>query len=127
MTHIDATIPAVRRRHRGPKPPQPFDKRTLVGRRTVALAATYRARLGAAAADPVMMAEIDKAARLTALAEAAAARALRADPKVSLDDVVRLTRLADISVRRLHLDRHMKPQSAPSLADYLRSPEGEQP
>ena len=91
MTHIDATVPSVQRRRRGPKPHQPFDKRTLIGRRAVALAATYRARLGAAAADPVVTAAIDKAARLTALAEDAAARALRADPRVSLDDVVRLT------------------------------------
>jgi hypothetical protein len=84
----------------------------------VALAATYRARLGAAAADPVVTAAIEKAARLTALAEQAAARALRADPKVTLDDVVRLTRLADLSVRALHLDRHNTKQQL-SLADYL--------
>jgi hypothetical protein len=94
-------------------------KRTLIGRRTVALAATFRARLGEAAADPVLLAAIDKAARLVALAESVQARALRADPKISLDDVVRVERLADIAVRRLRLDRHAKP-AAPSLADYLR-------
>lgn len=118
MTHVDATVPPIHRRHRGPKPRQPFDKRTLIGRRAVTLAATYRARLGAAAADPVVTAAIEKAARLTALAESAAARALRADPRVTLDDVVRLTRLADVSVRRLHLDRHNATQ-APTLASYL--------
>jgi hypothetical protein len=118
MTHVDATVPPIHRRHRGPKPRQPFDKRTLIGRRAVALAATYRARLGAAAADPVVTAAIDKAAQLTALAEDAAARALRADPKVTLDDVVRLTRLADVSVRRLHLD-HRNTTQQPKLSDYL--------
>ena len=60
------------------------------------------------------------AARLTALAEDAAARATRADPKVTLDDVVRLTRLADASVRRLHLDQRNAP-TTPTLTDYLRS------
>src|SRR5262249_13111374 len=122
MTQVDAVLPRwrryPRRNKRTPRPPQPFDKRTLIGRRAVALAATYRARLGAAAADPVVLAAVEKAAQLTALAEDAAARALRADPKVTLDDVVRLTRLADLSVRRLHLDRHNAKQ-APTLADYL--------
>jgi hypothetical protein len=101
-----------------------IDKRSVLGRRSVALAATYRARLGAVAADPVVTAAIEKAARLTALAEDASARALRADPKVTLDDVVRLTRLADLSVRALHLDRHNTKQQ-PSLTDYLAARGGE--
>jgi hypothetical protein len=68
----------------------------------------------------LLLSAIDRAAQLQALAEQAAARALRADPKVSLDDLVRLQRLADISVRRLRLDqRQTKPQ--PTLADYLVS------
>jgi hypothetical protein len=56
-----------------------------------------------------------------ALSEAASARALRADPKVSLDDIVRLQRAAVAAMRRLHLDRH-KPQASGerTLGDLLR-------
>jgi hypothetical protein len=60
---------------------------------------------------------IDKAAELTALAEDLRARMLRADPAANADDVVRLQRLADASVRRLNLSSAAKKQ--PSLADYL--------
>jgi hypothetical protein len=101
--------------------PVRIDKRLVIGRRIKELTATFRARLGLDEADPdpVLLAAIDKAARLTALAEDASARALRADPAISLDDVVRLSRWADLCVRRLHLDRHnTKPQS--SLAGLLR-------
>jgi hypothetical protein len=66
-----------------------------------------------------LLTAIERAATLQALAEDAAARALRGDPKVAYDDVVRLSRLADISVRRLRLDRHNTPQ--PKLSDYLRA------
>jgi len=111
-----ADRPVKRRR---PRPGRPFDKRTRTGRRTAELAVHFRARLGVAdAGDPLLLAQIEHAARLVALSEAASARALRADPDISLDDVVRLQRLADQSVRRLRLDRH-KPPSAPGLADYL--------
>jgi len=58
---------------------------------------------------------------LTALAEDAAARATRGT--ATLDDVVRLTRLADISVRRLRLDRHKTKQA--SLSDYLAARGGQ--
>jgi hypothetical protein len=103
-----------------------IDKRLAIGRRIKQLTATFRARVGFDVdQDPVLLTAIDKAAQLTALAEDAAARALRADPKVTLDDVVRLTRLADLSVRRLHLDRHNTKQP-PSLADYLAAHGGEQ-
>jgi hypothetical protein len=96
--------------------------RFAVGRRIKLLTAAFRERAGLDVSDPdpVLLAAVEKAARLTALAEDAAARATRADPKVSLDDVVRMTRLADLSVRRLHLDRRNTKQQ-PSLADYLRA------
>ena len=96
-----------------------IDKRLVLGRRVFELVDVFRTRVGLDVdQDPVLLAAVEKAARLTALAEDAAARATRADPKVTLDDVVRLTRLADISVRRLHLDRHVA-QRPPTLAEYL--------
>jgi len=101
------------------------DKRYAIGRRIKGLTAVYRERLCLGAdPDPVLLAAVDKAAQLTALAEDAAARALRADPTISLDDVVRLTRLADLSVRRLHLDRRNTTQTTPTLSDYLAARSG---
>jgi hypothetical protein len=113
-------MPPKRRRRRGPKPRQPFDKRTLLGRRAVQLAGVFRARLGPDGDDPVLLVEVERAAHLVALSEAASARALRADPKVSLDDIVRLQRAAVAAMRRLHLDRHKPQQAGLSLADILR-------
>jgi len=77
---------------------RPFDKRYLPGRKVKAFEAMFRERLGAAASDPVTSAAISRAAELAALAEVARARALMADPGVSLDDVVRLSRAADMAV-----------------------------
>jgi hypothetical protein len=111
---------AAKTTRQGKRAPVSVDMRFAIGRRIKQLTATFRERVGLGAdPDPVLLAAVEKAARLTALAEDASARALRADPKVTLDDVVRLTRLADISVRRLNLDRHKAP-SGPSLADIIR-------
>jgi hypothetical protein len=65
-----------------------------------------------------MTVAIERAAQLQALAEEARARALRGDPKVTLDDVVRLNRLAEHAVRALRLDRHHMAQ-APTLTELL--------
>jgi hypothetical protein len=96
------------------------DKRFAIGKRIAQLAAVYaeRAGLDASNPDPVLQAAVEKAALLTGLAEQASAGAARADPKVGLDDVVRLNRLADLVVRRLHLDQRRRP-TAPSLSSYL--------
>ena len=111
----------VRPSRNGRRAPVQIDRRFKIGQRIDLLATTFGDRVGLDESnpDPVLLAAVEKAARLTALAEDAAARATRADPAISLDDVVRLTRLADISVRRLHLDQRTKQQ--PSLADFLRS------
>jgi hypothetical protein len=128
MTHVDAVLPRwkryPRRNKRTPKPRQPFDKRTGAGRRAHALTNHFRQRLGSIADDPVTATAIERAAQLQALAEEARARALRSDPKVTLDDVVRLNRLAEHAVRALHLDRHNMKQQ-PSLADYLAARGGQ--
>jgi hypothetical protein len=81
----------------------------------------FRERLnGDAANDPVLAAAVERAAELQALAEHLRGAALRGDPAATPNAIVRITRLADLSVKRLHLDR--KPQQAgPTLADYLRA------
>jgi hypothetical protein len=111
----------------GKRAPVSIDKRFVIGRRIKQLTAAFCARVGADVdQDPVLLAAVEKAAQLTALAEDAAAKATRADPKVSLDDVVRLTRLADISVRRLRLDQRNVKQP-PKLSDYLAARGGSTP
>jgi transposase len=118
---VASRVPAPKRRnHR--KARVQIDKRFALGRRIKQLTAAFRERVGPDAdQDPVLLAAVEKAARLTALAEDAAARATRGT--ATLDDVVRLTRLADISVRRLRLDRHKVP-TTPSLAGLLRDEAG---
>jgi hypothetical protein len=73
-----------------------IDKRFTFGRRVKEVTLTFRARLSLDVdPDPLLLTAIERAEQLQALAEQAAARALRADPKVAYDDVVRLNRLAD--------------------------------
>jgi hypothetical protein len=103
-----------------------IDKRFVLGRRVKELVATFRARLGPIADDPVLAANVKKAAELQALAEESRARALRANATATLNDVVRLSRLADYAVRKLQLDRHVKP-SVPSLLNYLAARREGQP
>jgi hypothetical protein len=112
-------MPPARRRHRGPKPREPFDKRTLLGRRVVELAATFSTRLGEDAGDPILQVQVERAARLVAYSEVLSARALRADPAICPDDVIRASRAADHAMRRLNLDRHKAP-SGLTLADIIR-------
>ncbi len=126
MAHVDAAMPPVRRRRRGPKPRQPFDKRTLLGRRVVELIATFCARLGEDAGDPVLQVQIERAARLVAFSEQLSARALRADPAVSPDDVIRASRAADHAMRRLQLDRYKAQLTTPTLAQYLAAAQREE-
>ena len=102
-----------------------IDRRYALGRRVTQLESVFRQRLGDAALDPIVDTAVRRAAEVTALAEEASARALRNDPRVSLDDVVRLQRTAAMAVHRLHLDRHRKPDGL-SLSDYLRSHHGEE-
>jgi hypothetical protein len=108
-----------------PKPnkrraPALIDKRFALGRRVKQLTAIFRARLGADAADPVLDAAVRRAAEIAALAEHLRARALRGED-VSPDDVLRMTRSADLLTRRLHLDRHKPQPTSASLFDYLRT------
>lgn len=96
-----------------------IDKRYSLGRRYKALERMFTDRLGPAAADPVVAAAIEKAARLTALAEDASAKAVNCDPNIDMDTVVRLNRLADLALQRLHLDRRQTRPAGPTLREYL--------
>jgi hypothetical protein len=119
MTQVDAVVSPGRRRKRPKKlPAHAFDRRTRMGRRAVQLAATFSQRLGEDAADPILQVQIERAAQLVAYSEVLSARALRADPAVCPDDVIRASRAADHAMRRLNLDRH-KVQSGPSLTQLL--------
>ena len=112
-------VSPTRRRKRGKKlPAHAFDRRTRTGRRAVQLAATFSQRLGDDAGDLVLQVQVERAAQLVAYSEVLSARALRADPAVNPDDVIRASRAADHAMRRLHLDRHVA-QRPPTLAEYL--------
>jgi hypothetical protein len=119
---VASQTPAPKKRRNHRRAHKLYDRRFAVGRRIKELTLTFRERLGLDEADhdPLLLAAIERAAQLQALAEQAAARALRADPKVAYDDVVRLSRLADHALRRLRLDRRNTKQQ-PSLANFLRS------
>jgi hypothetical protein len=97
----------------------PVDHRNQIGRRLKELAAIYGERVGLDATDPdpMLLAQVEKAARMQALAEDASARALRGED-VSLDDVVRLSRWSDLLLRRLRLDQRTA-SSTPSLSTVL--------
>jgi hypothetical protein len=120
MAHVDTATEPTWRRKRSKKPPRhAFDRRTRMGRRAVQLVATFSQRLGADADDPVMSAAIRRCAETVALSESLRARALRGEP-VSADDVLRITRTADVLTRRLlHLGQ--RAQRAPTLDEYLAS------
>jgi hypothetical protein len=96
-----------------------IDKRYALGRRVKELTAIFLERLGPDAEDPVLDAAIRRAAETVALSEDLRARMLRGEA-VDPDDVLRTTRAADALTRRLHLDRHKRQLTTPSLSDYLR-------
>jgi hypothetical protein len=105
-------------RRRNPRRKEP-DGRTWIVRRTNMLARLYAERIGEAASDPIVASAIRKASELQALADELRQRALRGDETVSPDDIVRVTRLADLSVRRLFDKAKAPPPDAPSLGELL--------
>jgi hypothetical protein len=109
---VDKAVAGSRRRNPRRKEPD--------GRTWVMLARLYAERIGEAASDPIIASAIRKAAELRALVDEVRQRALRGDETVSPDDVVRVTRLADLSVRRLFDKTKTLPMHAgPSLGDLL--------
>jgi hypothetical protein len=116
---VASEMPAPKRRnHRRAR--ARFDGRLAIGRRVKQLVILFRERLnGDAANDPVLAAAVERAAELQALAEHLRGAALRGDPAATPNAVVRITRLADLSVKRLHLDRHKPQQAGPTLGQLL--------
>jgi hypothetical protein len=75
--------------------------------------AVFHQRIGPDADDPITATAIRRAAETVALSEDLRGRMLRGE-NISADDVLRASRTADLLTRRLHLDRHKRPEG-PSL------------
>ena len=93
------------------------DGRSEAAKRTKRLIAEYVAMLGGPeAVDAATLAAVKRAAELMVVAERARAAALRGE--ADLDNLVRVERLSELAVRRLHLDCKRGP-AGPTLAEYL--------
>jgi hypothetical protein len=92
-----------------------LDGRTRMARRIKQLTKAYLAAL--AGPSPVQVAQIKRAAEMTALAEQARAKRMAGDESVSWDDVVRLDSAARRAVRDLKLPA--KPEARESMTEYL--------
>jgi hypothetical protein len=120
-------MPTPKRRRKHRKPRKPFDGRKKICRRVKQLTLTFRERLAVGDdPDPLLLARIDRAAQLQALAEQLSARALREDPAVTSDDLVRLTRWADLAMRRLDIIGKRKEPAQMGVTAYLAQ-RGSQP
>ncbi len=111
---------ASRTRHYPPR----IDGRSKEAKRIKALTATYKARLGAAADDPVVRADILDLAECTTICEALRAAALRGEPI----DLLALNRLEGTTRRRraaLGLDGPPPEPPVPLLSDLLAEADSE--
>src|SRR4051794_39049274 len=86
-----------------------LDRRTRAARRAREIAADFAAEIGGTLS-VAKRAAVEQAAVLTALAEDAASRRLGGAVDVSLEDTVRLARVAQLAVRRLGLNGRREPQ-----------------
>jgi hypothetical protein len=110
-------IPARTRRHRKRhRLIEDLDKRSRAGRRAAQLIRLFEAALGGTVTDAQRLA-VSRAALMTAIAEDARIKRLHGATDISLDDLVRLDRVAAGAVRAL--DMPAKP-GKPTLSDYLR-------
>jgi hypothetical protein len=103
----------------GRRSPVRIDYRRRVGKRARELSQHFTAAIVAAGRELSieLIVAIGKAAELVALVEDMRARALRG-VDVNADDLVRMQRLADASVRRLNLPSAAN-KPTPTLAEYL--------
>ena len=130
MAHVDGAMARVdgvseeggSRRRRTPRRRFVYDRRSPLGRRILELEGVFRSRLGSDADDPVTAVAVRRAAETVALSEDMRARMLRGE-KVSADDVLRLSRTADLMTRRLNLCKAKTP-AGPTLAELMRREEG---
>jgi hypothetical protein len=115
----------VGRRNSGRRKPTRLDHRTRVGRRARELREHYTAVLTAAGREMSieLVAAVNRASELCALVEDMRARALRG-VDVNADDLVRMQRLADASVRKLALPSAASKQAPPSLSQIIAEHEG---
>jgi len=89
-----------------------LDQRTRASRRARELAQDFAAELGGTLS-VAQRAAVEQAATLCALAEDAASRRLGGAVDVSLEDVVRLGRLAQLAVKRLGIDQRQREPERP--------------
>jgi len=106
-------------RRSGRRSPVRIDYRKRVGKRARELSQHFAAAITASGRElsVELVVAIGKAGELVALAEDLRARMLRAAPGANADDLVRLQRLADASVRRLNLPSAASKRL--TLTDYL--------
>jgi len=102
-TALDAGCKQRKRRRSAPR--KSLDGRTWIAKRMRVLREHYLSALGDRNLTVDLEGRISKAAELSALAEDLRARMLRGERDVCADDLVRMQRLADASVRALGLDR----------------------
>jgi hypothetical protein len=121
VTRVPSVDAAPRRRRRWRYVPRRIDNRTRTARRAKALREHFTAALvGSGRELTVDLTErVMKASELTALAEDMRAKMLRGEADVCADDLVRVTRLADASVRRLNLPPSAASKPTPTLADII--------
>jgi hypothetical protein len=107
----------LKRRRRAPVIGR-IDHRTKQGRRVAHLIEHFTSYFGGAdKLTPIMKANIERAAELITLAEAARGAALRA-PVFDIENLTRIESTADRAVRRLALP--IKPNTEPSFTDVMR-------
>jgi hypothetical protein len=89
-----------------------LDRRTSAARRADRLIAAFKADLGGDVT-PTILTQIERAAVLTAVAEDARARRLAGDLTITLDDLVRVDRLAAAATRALGIGQKRVPVHVP--------------
>jgi hypothetical protein len=125
-TEIERQPPQVVRRHSGRRKPTRLDHRTRVGRRARELREYYVAALVMVGREMTveLTAAVSRASELCALVEDMRAKALRGT-EINADDLVRMQRLADTSVRRLNLPSAAS-KPVPTLQEYLADNYGQE-
>jgi hypothetical protein len=121
--HVNAAetqpISARTRRHRARhRTVDDLDKRSRAGRRAAQLMRQLEAALGDDITEGQRLA-VSRAAVMTAIAEDARVRKLNGATDITLDDLVRLDRVAAHAVRQLGITAAPAKPSGPTLADYL--------